>query len=100
MAKPPTLVDGMNHIEWKNLTLQKAFELPCARQALITGLSLGGLLTIARLAVNRNWKSAGNWGVLSFGISSAISWEFCRFQRKVSQEQIKKMAEYQKIQSQ
>ncbi|KAI8927655.1 hypothetical protein BC831DRAFT_451730 [Entophlyctis helioformis] len=85
---PPTLADAASRISWSDLSWEGIKKLPCAPQALLTGLMAGSLLGVVRFSVTRRLRSAANWGMFAFAGSSAVSWEFCRFQRKVVAQQL------------
>ncbi|KAI9102445.1 hypothetical protein DFS34DRAFT_609177 [Phlyctochytrium arcticum] len=75
-------------LKWDNI-----IKVPCSSKALLTGIATGTLIGLTRYTVKRGGlRSAGNWGVLSFAGTSMITWEFCRYQRKVVQQQLDAMA--------
>ncbi|GHJ84996.1 hypothetical protein NliqN6_1398 [Naganishia liquefaciens] len=58
--------------------LKNIGQIPCARQALLSGIAAGfGIGSISYIA-RRRPKSAANWAVGSFVGISAIMWENCR----------------------
>ncbi len=74
--RKPSLQDGLKTIHWSDLSLEKVAELPCARTSLITGISTGLLFGLARGIVTKRPMTAGTWSVVSFAISSSLSWYF------------------------
>ncbi|KAI9011134.1 hypothetical protein BC832DRAFT_529413, partial [Gaertneriomyces semiglobifer] len=76
----------------KDLKLENVAKTPCARQALLYGIGAGVALAATRFLATRRLLSSGNWGFASFGAVSMLSWEFCRYQRRVVQEQLDAMA--------
>lgn len=92
----PTIWEGFQWIKWDAVSLDTISEIPCAGAAILTGVFGGLLLGISRRLVSRSNKSAINWGFGSMVVSTTISWEFCRYQRKVSQQSLAMMAEAQR----
>jgi hypothetical protein len=93
---PPTLFDGFKSISFSDITWQNIGKMPCARTALLTGLSIASLLGASRFIVTKRPISAGNWFVFSFVVSSSIGWEYCHLQRKVAQENLSHIIQVQR----
>jgi cytochrome c oxidase assembly protein subunit 20 len=90
--REPGMADALGTLQLDHFSIQTVAEMPCARSALISGLSSGGVLGFARMAATRNLKSSSKWGVLTFALVSTVSWEFCRYQRTVARDELAKMA--------
>ncbi|KND02143.1 uncharacterized protein SPPG_02636 [Spizellomyces punctatus DAOM BR117] len=84
-----TVAKGIKAAEFK---LENVAKVPCSRKALLYGIGGGTIIATTRFFVTRRLLSAGNWGFASFGAISMLSWEFCRYQRRVVQEQLEAMA--------
>jgi 3-dehydroquinate synthetase len=47
-GKKPTIQDAVKSIKWSELSMETIAQVPCARSALITGISGGTTLGLAR----------------------------------------------------
>ncbi|KAI8817562.1 uncharacterized protein EV422DRAFT_570609 [Fimicolochytrium jonesii] len=84
-SKPPSFVDVVKGIEAEEFKLANVTKSPCAVKGLLYGIGAGDDQSPGRAL------SAGNWGFMTFGVVSTISWEFCRYQRRVVQQQLDAM---------
>ncbi|KAJ3316740.1 Cytochrome c oxidase assembly protein cox20, mitochondrial [Blyttiomyces sp. JEL0837] len=91
-TKPPNVVDALQSVQLRDFKLDNIAKLPCARNALLYGISSGLGLGIIRFAVKRNIRSSGNWAVIGFAGTAVASWEVCRLQRRVVQDQLQQMS--------
>lgn len=65
------------HIGWNDF--KGVDQIPCFRQALLTGFSMGAVTGVVMYGVRRNGSKALNWAFAGFLGGSIISWEQCRF---------------------
>ncbi len=73
--------------------MERFGRIPCAKQALLTGVGVGLAVCGLRWAVARKpLASATNWGVLGGVGCSLGSWEYCRYQLQVVRLQLDQMA--------
>ncbi|KAI8806928.1 hypothetical protein BJ742DRAFT_814842 [Cladochytrium replicatum] len=79
--------EGLKNLSTNDFRVENMTKMPCLQQASIYGVSTGLSMGAIRYVVTRNVRSTGNWGFLTFGIISMVSWEYCRFQRKLIQLQ-------------
>ncbi|KAJ3114224.1 Cytochrome c oxidase assembly protein cox20, mitochondrial [Phlyctochytrium bullatum] len=84
--------DILKNLKWQEFSLDNVAKMPCSRSALLYGLSAGTTVGLTRYLLRRNGRSAGNWGVLTFGTVSVAYWELCRLQRRVMHEQLASMS--------
>ncbi|TPX58895.1 hypothetical protein PhCBS80983_g02846 [Powellomyces hirtus] len=90
-SKKPTFLEIAQGITPDEFKLDNVAKAPCSRKALLYGIGGGSAVAITRLVVTRRPLSSGNWGIATFGAISMLSWEFCRYQRRVVQEQLEAM---------
>ncbi|ORY33534.1 hypothetical protein BCR33DRAFT_518348 [Rhizoclosmatium globosum] len=88
----PTVTDVVKNLELRELWLGNIAKLPCAKNALLYGISGGLTVSLARFLARKNLRSAGNWGILAFSAIAVASWETCRLQRRLVQEQLSQLA--------
>ncbi|KAI8830171.1 hypothetical protein BJ741DRAFT_620571 [Chytriomyces cf. hyalinus JEL632] len=88
----PAITDIVKNIELSELSLSNVAKLPCAKNALLYGISGGLSVSLARFVATRRGASAGNWGIMTFAAVSLASWEMCRLQRRVVQQQLSQLA--------
>lgn len=68
-------------------------KIPCARQALLTGIAGGtGFGAVMFLSRRKPWQ-AGNWAVLTFIGLSGLMWENCRRKRTKELSQMMQIQE-------
>lgn len=65
------------HIGWEDF--KAVNEIPCFRQAILTGAAMGAVTGLVMYAVRRNGSKAVNWSFVGFLGGSVVSWEQCRF---------------------
>lgn len=61
-------------------------QIPCFRDAMITGFITGGSVLGVMLSMRRSTLSAANWSIGGFLIGCVGKWEMCRYNRKQSFE--------------
>jgi len=67
---------------------KKVGQMPCARMAFLYGIGGGAGLGAIRFFSRRNISSASNWAFGAFCLTSAISWEVCRYKRRYEHERL------------
>ena len=67
------------------------FKIPCAQRSFLQGIALGSVIGGSRYIMCRKRQSAINWGFFSFLTCCIISWEYCRYQRRLIQVQLEAM---------
>ncbi|KAI9329554.1 hypothetical protein BDR26DRAFT_939281 [Obelidium mucronatum] len=87
-----SITNVLKNLQLEEFSLTNIGRLPCARNALLYGISSGLAVSAARFLARRNLRSAGNWGILAFAGMSVASWEMCRLQRRLVQEQLSHLA--------
>ncbi|KAJ3093098.1 hypothetical protein HK102_009530 [Quaeritorhiza haematococci] len=91
--KQPGVVDVIKNIKMEEFKVGNVMQLPCSKKALIYGSGAGLSIGVARYALTRSLKSSGNWAFIAFAAISVSSWEYCRFQRRIVQQQLRNMSE-------
>ncbi|KAJ3177634.1 hypothetical protein HDU87_004387 [Geranomyces variabilis] len=91
-TKKPSFFEVASGIAPDEFKLANVAKAPCARKALLYGIGGGTVVAATRMVVTRRPLSSGNWGFAAFGAISTLSWEFCRHQRRVVQEELEKMS--------
>lgn len=96
-AANPSIVDTAKKIgieDFKNIN-----NIPCFRQAIMTGFSIGAVTALV-LYVSRRPTKAANWGMGGFLLGSVVSWEQCRFRMREGKKSMQKAREvYRKHES-
>jgi hypothetical protein len=86
----PTVSGTLQNLRFEDFL--NSTRLPCLQNAFLTGWIAGlgsGVLHYLRF---KRLRSASNWGVVLFGLGSSLSWEYCRYQRRLMQIQLDNMA--------
>ncbi|KAI9341261.1 hypothetical protein DFJ73DRAFT_843894 [Zopfochytrium polystomum] len=94
-SKKPTYADAIKSLKLKDLAPENVARLPCARNALLYGIGTGLGIGTARFLATRRPRTSGNWAILSFAVTAVASWEVCRLQRRVVQEEMIKISPQQ-----
>lgn len=96
-AANPTVIDTVKKIgidDFKNIN-----SIPCFRQAIMTGVSIGAVTGLV-LYVSRRPSKAAHWGMGGFLLGSVVSWEQCRFRMHEGKKSMQKAREvYRKHES-
>ncbi|KAJ2812972.1 hypothetical protein GGI24_006600, partial [Coemansia furcata] len=53
---------------------------PCAREGLLYGMGVGTTVAVLRVFKGRSLVSAGNWGIVAFGLVAVVAKKLCHFQ--------------------
>ncbi|AOW02576.1 hypothetical protein B0I72DRAFT_18240 [Yarrowia lipolytica] len=80
-AKVSNVVSQIGVNDFKTVT-----QIPCFRDAMITGFITGGSVLGVMLSMRRSTLSAANWAIGGFTIGAVAKWEMCRYNRKQSFE--------------
>jgi cytochrome c oxidase assembly protein subunit 20 len=67
--------------------------MPCAKKSMSAGLALGVPVALIRYFSTRKWRSAGNWGFMTWAFTGSISYQYCIYQRRVVLQEFEKMAQ-------
>lgn len=93
-SKPPSLWSTFTSLRLDDLV--QSHRLPCLKNALLTGwiagIGIGFVRYVATPKLSRSLSKSVNWGLGSFGLTAALSWEYCRYQRRLMQIQLDNMA--------
>ncbi|KAJ1562695.1 Cytochrome c oxidase assembly protein cox20, mitochondrial [Cladochytrium tenue] len=90
-ARPPSYADGIKSVRLQDLRLDRVARMPCARDALLYGIGTGLAVGSARFLASRRPRSAGNWAIATFALTTLASWEVCRLQRRVVQVELERV---------
>jgi cytochrome c oxidase assembly protein subunit 20 len=66
--------------------------MPCAKKSITAGLAVGVPVTAIRYFKTRHWRSAGNWGFMTWAFVGSISYQYCIYQRRIVLQEFEKMA--------
>ncbi|RKO92476.1 hypothetical protein BDK51DRAFT_12167, partial [Blyttiomyces helicus] len=77
--------------------LDNVARLPCTLQSTLQGVAGGTIVGAVRYFATGRYVSAGNWGFSSFAGIAMISWEFCRYQRRIVQQQMDQISKEQSL---
>ena len=66
--------------------------MPCAKKSFIAGISMGLPIAFLRYWICKKWRSAGNWGFMTWAFGGSISYQYCIYQRRVVLQEFEKMA--------
>ncbi|CAK9442163.1 uncharacterized protein LODBEIA_P59060 [Lodderomyces beijingensis] len=86
----PTLADAARTISWSDFTVERYINMPCFREAMITGFQAMGVLGVVTFLVHKNVKKSLNWSVGGFFLGNLVGWEQCRSLRRRSFEMVEK----------
>ncbi|KAJ3219870.1 hypothetical protein HK099_004550 [Clydaea vesicula] len=70
--------------------------MPCSKKALLYGVAAGSSIGLIRFYVSQRLRSAGHFAVFTFAGVSILSWEYCRYQRRLVQIELDKMGQQEK----
>ncbi|KAL3900501.1 MAG: hypothetical protein SGCHY_001295 [Lobulomycetales sp.] len=79
------------NIRFSDFAPSSFLNLACSKKALLYGGLAGTTIGVTRFMITRRIKTSGNYALLAFSLVAASSWEFCRFQRRIVQEQLHRM---------
>ncbi|EDK47405.1 hypothetical protein LELG_05586 [Lodderomyces elongisporus NRRL YB-4239] len=85
-----TLSDAAKMIKLSDFTFDRFVQMPCFREAMITGFQAMGVLGVITFLVHRNFKKSMNWSVGGFFLGNLVGWEQCRSLRRRSFEMVEK----------
>ena len=71
--------------------------MPCATKSLITGLAFGLPVGLFRFLISKKWRSAGNWGMMTWAFAGSINYQYCIFQRRIVLQEFEKMAQINRV---
>ncbi|CAI5760139.1 unnamed protein product [Candida verbasci] len=80
----PTLIDAAKTIQISDFTVDRFINMPCFREAMITGFQAMGVLGVITFLIRKNVKSSINWAVGGFFLGNVVGWEQCRSMRRRS----------------
>ncbi|RLV92469.1 Cytochrome c oxidase protein 20 mitochondrial [Spathaspora sp. JA1] len=84
--KPPTVLDIMGHISMSDFTIDRFVNMPCFREAMITGFQAMGVLGVVTFLIHKNFQKSFNWSIGGFFLGNLVGWEQCRSLRRRSFE--------------
>lgn len=88
LPPPPTMAEAWATVKLADLSLARLAQIPCFRDAVLTGalaaMVLGGVTYAARRRVN----SSVNWAFGGFFLGSALAWRQCRVARQRLVQQV------------
>ena len=73
----PKLSQILQSLSWQDF--QQIPQMPCFRNAMLTGFGMGGVAGVVTLVSRRNVTRTLNWSLMGFLVGSIVSWEQCRF---------------------
>jgi Protein of unknown function (DUF3767) len=88
----PTYAKAAATIDWYALSLGKIVSLPCAAQSFSIGILVSTLTGIGSFAGTKRLGKSINYSIVAFLAGSVISWELCRFQRRIALKQLNAMS--------
>lgn len=86
-AANPGIIETAKKItieDFKNIN-----SIPCFRQAIMTGVGIGGVTGLV-LIISRRPSNAANWAMGGFLLGSVVSWEQCRFRMREGKKSMQK----------
>lgn len=85
-----TLMDAAQQIKLSDFTVDRFINMPCFREAMITGFQAMGVLGVVTFLIHKNIQKTMNWSVGGFFLGNIIGWEQCRSLRRKSFQMIEK----------
>jgi cytochrome c oxidase assembly protein subunit 20 len=87
--------------------MKDVLRVSCAKEAYLQGIIVGSLIGLIRYGTTKRVMSSCNYAVITFGLASIISWEYCRWNSKeqhkvakavveLNQKKLKEVHEYMK----
>lgn len=94
-AQPPAaqqaiLAQAFSQLKISDLSFTRLIEIPCFREATITGFQAMGVLGTITLFIYKNPSRLANWGACGFLLGSMVGWEQCRLIRRKKSQLIEK----------
>lgn len=88
-----TYAAAFSQIKLSDFKPSTFLNMPCFREAMITGFQSMGVLGVVTFLIHKNFSRAMNWGVGGFVIGNVISFNQCRAIRRKSLDNMKKAQE-------
>lgn len=85
-----TLMDAAKQIKLSDFTVERFIQMPCFREAMITGFQAMGVLGVVTFLIHKNIRKSLHWSVRGFFLGNIIGWEQCRSLRRRSFHMVEK----------
>ena len=85
-----TLMDAAKQIKLSDFTVERFIQMPCFREAMITGFQAMGVLGAVTFLIHKNIRKSLHWSVGGFFLGNIIGWEQCRSLRRRSFHMVEK----------
>ncbi|KAI5960774.1 COX20 [Candida pseudojiufengensis] len=89
-SSQPTLKDAAMSIRFSDFNVDRFVNMPCFREAMITGFQAMGVLGVVTFLIHKNPSKALNWSMGGFFLGNLVGWEQCRSLRRRSFEMVEK----------
>lgn len=68
--------------------------MPCASKSIFAGLVCGIPVGFIRFLISKRWRSAGNWGIMTWAFTGSMSYQYCIYQRRIVLQEFEKMGQF------
>ncbi|KAG5417958.1 COX20 [Candida metapsilosis] len=86
----PTFTDAARSIHLSDFTIDRFINMPCFREAMITGFQAMGVLGVITFLIRKDLSKSLNWSVGGFFLGNMVGWEQCRSLRRKSMQMMEK----------
>lgn len=86
----PTYIDAIKLVKISDFTMDRYVQLPCFREAMITGFQAMGVLGSVTFLIHKNPRRSVNWAIGGFFLGNLIGYEQCHSLRRKSRDTMEK----------
>lgn len=80
--RPATYGEAVKEIKFSDFSVAHFVEMPCFREAMLTGFQAMGVLGVVTFLIHKNPGKSVNWAVGGFFLGNVVGFEQCRLIRR------------------